>query len=295
VGPLMEQFTAAACIEVEVRYGDTAEMAATILEEGANSPADVYYGQDAGALSALSSENRLAELPAQTLEPVEERFRAQDGTWVGTSGRARVLVYSTELVEEDELPSSVLDLTDERWRGRVGWAPTNGSFQAFVTAMRLEIGDDATSEWVEGMIANDVRTYERNGPIVEAAGRGEIEVGLVNHYYLYQYLAEDPDFAAANYFFDGGDVGSLVNIAGAGVVDTSDQHDAARAFVDYLLSDEAQTYFAEETYEYPLVGGQTPDDSLPPLEEIETPDVDLGSLEDLQGTLELLRQAGALS
>jgi iron(III) transport system substrate-binding protein len=294
VGPLLEQFTAATGIDVRVRYCDTAELAATILEEGRNSPADVYFGHDAGALGALSTEGLLRDLPADRIAPVEDRFRAADGTWVGVSGRARVLVYSTELVDPEELPDSVLDLTEERWRGRVGWAPTNGSFQAFVTAMRIELGDDQTRRWIEDMIANDVQAYEKNGPIVEAAGRGEIEVGLVNHYYRYQLGAEDPNLGAENHFFEGGDVGSLVNVAGVGVLQTSDQPQAANELVAFLLSEEAQRYFAEETYEYPLVAGIPADDRLPELESIETPELDLGNLEDLEGTLQLLNETGAL-
>jgi iron(III) transport system substrate-binding protein len=294
VGPLLAMFTEATGIEVEVRYGDTAELAATILEEGANTPADVYYGQDAGALGALRAEGVLAELPTETLDLVEDRFKATDGTWVGTSGRARVIAYNTDELTEDEVPDSVLDLTAPEWEGRVGWAPTNGSFQAFVTAMRVELGDEPAQAWLEDMVANGVQVYERNTAIVEAVAAGEIDLGLVNHYYLYQFLAEDPDYTAANAFLDGGDVGSLVNVAGAGVLTTTDQPDAAEQFVAYLLSEEAQRYFSTETYEYPLAMGIAADDRLPPLDTIETPDLDLSDLDDLQGTLELLRTSGAL-
>lgn len=295
VGPVIDLFTDATGIEVEVRYGDTAELAATILEEGGNSPADVYFGQDAGALGALRAEGVLAELPADLLEKVEARFRATDDTWVGVSGRARTLVYNTEEISEEELPASVMELTDEQYRGRVGWAPTNGSFQAFVTAMRVELGEDEARQWVEGMVANDVQVYEKNTPIVEAVGRGEIDFGLPNHYYLYRFLDEDPSFPVENHFFSGGDVGSLVNVAGAGVVEGTDQPDAAEEFVTFLLSDEAQEYFRTETVEYPLVSGIPADERLPALDSIETPALDLSELEDLQGTLELLRDAGALS
>jgi iron(III) transport system substrate-binding protein len=295
VGPLFEELTEATGVEVEVRYGDTAELAATILEEGDNSPADVYIAQDAGALGALASEGRLSTLPETLLDQVDGRFRSTDSTWVGVSGRSRTLVFNTDALTREEVPDSVLDLTDEEWRGRVGWAPTNGSFQAFVTAMRVELGDDAAREWLEGMIANGVRVYESNTPIVEAAGRGEIDLGLVNHYYLYQFLQEDPEFAADNAFLEGGDVGALVNVAGAGVLDTSNQPQAAERVVAFLLSDEAQRYFSDETFEYPLATGIPADDRLPPLEEIETPDLDLGDLEDLRGTLELLREVGALT
>ncbi|MBA2318539.1 MAG: iron ABC transporter substrate-binding protein [Euzebyales bacterium] len=295
VGPLLDEFTAATGIGVEIRYGDTAELAATILEEGESSPADVYFAQDAGALGALRAEGRLTELAPEQLDRVEDRFQATDGTWVGVSGRARTIVYNTAEVTDEELPNSVLELTDDTYAGRVGWAPTNGSFQAFVTAMRAELGDDETATWVEGMVANDVSVYENNTAIVEAVGRGEIAFGLVNHYYLYRFLDEDPSFPAANGFLPGGDVGALVNVAGAGVLTTTDQPEEAEAFIAYLLSDESQEYFSTKTFEYPLVTGIPADDRLPALGEIETPDLDLSDLDDLQGTLELLRESGALT
>ncbi len=292
VGPILDRFTEETGIEVEVRYGDTAEMAAQILEEGDNTPADVYYGQDAGALGALQKEGRLAELPGELLEQVEPRFRSRDDLWVGTSGRARTVVYDTETLSRDDLPDSILDFTDPAWSGRIGWAPTNGSFQAHVTAMRVELGDDATRDWLEGIVANEPRVYEGNTPIVEATGRGEIDVGFVNHYYLYRFLEEDPDFTADNAFLTG-DIGALINVAGVAILGTTDQPDAAERLVEFLLSDGAQEYFSTETFEYPLTGAE-PDPRLPSLDEIETPDVDLSDLDDLQGTLELLREVGAL-
>jgi iron(III) transport system substrate-binding protein len=295
VGPLLERLTEETGIQVRVRYGDTAELAATILEEGDRSPADVYFGQDAGALGALAKEDLLSPLPSELLDPVEARFRSPDATWVGVSGRARTLAWNTELLEEEDLPDSVLELTGPQWQNRVGWAPTNGSFQAFVTAMRLDLGEDRTREWLEGMVANGARAYEKNTATLEAVARGEITVGLVNHYYLYQFLAESPDLPAENRFLVGGDPGALVNVAGVGILRTTDQPEAARRVVAFLLGETAQRYFAEETYEYPLVEGIGADERLPPLADIQTPEMDLSDLDDLQGTLELLRRSGALS
>ena len=294
VGPVLEQFGEEAGVEVAVRYGDTAEMAATILEEGEASPADVFFAQDAGALGALRAEGMLAELPDELVGGVDERFRAGDGTWVGVTGRARVLTVNTDRVADDEVPDGVLELTGPEWAGRVGWAPTNGSFQAFVTAMRLQLGDEATLEWLEGMLANDVREYPNNTSQVEAVGAGEIDVGIVNHYYLYRFLAEDPDFPAVNVTPAGGDPGAMVNVAGVGVLDGSDHGELARELVAWLLDEPAQRTFAEETVEYPLAGDVPADDRLTPLERIETPPIDLSGLDDLGGTLELLREAGAL-
>lgn len=294
VAPLLEQFEAETGIETEVRYGGTAEMATVILEEGANSPADIFYGQDAGALGALSNAGRCAPLPASVTDAVDARFVSPDNTWVGISGRARTLVYNTDELTESELPASVLELTDPEWKGRVGWTPTNGSFQAFVTAMRVNLGEDETRAWLEGMIANDVQVFPKNTPIVEATGAGEISVGLVNHYYLYRFLAEAPDFAANNYHFPAGDVGSMINAAGACLIDSAVHTDEAILLMEYLVSDAAQQYFASETNEYPLTKGDIAiNERLKPLAEIDTPAFDLGDIDDLTGTVELLTNVGA--
>lgn len=294
VGPLLDQFTEATGIEVEARYGDTAEMASLIMTEGENSPADVFFAQDAGALGAVAGEGLLADLPQSTLDRVDSRFRSPDGKWVGVSGRARVVVYNTEALTEADLPESIHDFTDPSWSGRIGWAPTNGSFQAFVTALRVLEGDEAAQEWLEGIQANDPSVYEGNGAALDAVIAGEIDVAFINHYYLMQRLAEEPDVAAANHFLTDGDPGALVNVAGAGILGTSAHGDAAQAFVDFLLGEEAQTYFAEETKEYPLVEGVDPDPALPALADIGTPDIDLSDLSDLEGTLELIEEAGIL-
>lgn len=294
IGPLLDRYTTATGVEVNARYGETAELAALILEEAGNSPADVFLAQDAGALGALERAGVLAALPEELLEVVEPRFRSREGRWVGLSGRARVIARNTDRTDPDDVPASVLDLAGPAYRGRVGWAPSNGSFQAFVTAMRVRLGEAQTRSWLQAMVANEVRPYENNVTIVEAVGRGEIDFGLVNHYYLYRFLAENPAFPVANGFPSGGDVGALVNVAGGGVLDSSDQPDTAQGLLGYLLGPEAQGAFATETNEYPLREGIPGPEGLVPLEEIDTPDIDLSSLADLQGTLTLLREVGAL-
>jgi iron(III) transport system substrate-binding protein len=297
VGPLLEQFTAQTGIDVQARYGDTAEMAATILEEGKNSPADVFFGQDAGALGALAKAGRLERLPDTILQQVAPGFRDPNGQWVGASGRARVLVYNTSLVQPEDLPQNIWGLTEPQWRSRIGWAPSNGSFQAFVTALRVLEGDDAARRWLEGMLANEAQVYAGNSAIVEAVASGELSVGLVNHYYLYQHLAQkDANAPLANYYFPGSGAGALLNVAGAGIVDTSQNQAAAERFIAFLLSQEAQQYFAEQTNEYPLAGENVVlAPNLLPLSQIAAPAIDLGNLDDLQGTLELLQAVGALN
>ena len=195
VGPILAEFSADTGIQLEILYGGTSAVANQILTEAENSPADVFIAQDGGALGALAAADMLSELPAETLgRVVDARFISPDGVWVGLSGRARVLVYSPELLEEQglALPDSILDLTGEEWRGIVGWAPTNASFVSNVTAMRVLLGDCDTEDWLAAMIANDIQSYPKNTPIVQAVINGEITAGLVNHYYLFRFLAKTP-------------------------------------------------------------------------------------------------------
>jgi iron(III) transport system substrate-binding protein len=294
VAEVFDRFSAETGIEVDVRYGDTAELAATIINEGDASPADVYWGQDAGALGALQAEGRFATLPDDLVDLVDPAFASTTGEWVGVTGRVRVLSYNTDTLSEDEVPDSVLDLTAPEWQGRVSWAPTNGSFQAFVTALRVTEGDDVARDWLEGMIANDVQVFENNASQVEAVGRGEVDVALVNHYYLFRFTAEDPDFPVANKFLPG-DIGGLVNVAGVGILDSTDQPSAAEELVRFLLSDDVQNYFGTETNEkeFPAVVGIEAE-GLPTADELDPPAIDLSDLEDLQGTLALLQETGAL-
>ncbi|MEX2431233.1 MAG: iron ABC transporter substrate-binding protein [Dehalococcoidia bacterium] len=296
VRPILDEFAADTGIDIEVRYDSSAAVATLLLEEGENSRADVVFLQDAGALGALAGAEMLDQLPQELLDRVDSRFRSPAGEWAGTSGRARTVVYNTQLVDpETDLPDSVLGFTDPRWRGRVGWAPLNASFQAFVTAMRVSLGEEETRQWLEGMRDNDTRFYPNNITIVEAAGRAEILAGLVNHYYLYQFLVEQGEsFGARNHYIGDGDIGALINVAGVGILSNSNNKDAAEQFVDYLLSAEAQHYFAEETSEYPLIEGVEPIGGLPPLESLDPPDIDLSDLDDLEGTLALLRDVGVL-
>lgn len=294
VQPIIDRFTEVTGIETEVRYGDSAEMLLLIQEEGENSPADVYYSQGAGFLGELSANGDLAQLDDELLADVPEALRSPAGDWVGLSGRARVVVYNTGELTEDDVPDSILDLVDPEWEGRIGWAPTNASFQDFVTALRALEGEDAARSWLEGIIANGAVPYENNVAIVEAVAAGEISVGLVNHYYLYRFLAEDAEYPAANKYFADGDPGALVNIAGAGVLATTDQPEAAGALLDFLLSPEAQEYFAQETFEIPVVEGTPTAAELPTLDSLTLPEFDLNLLADLEGTIELLTDLGAL-
>jgi iron(III) transport system substrate-binding protein len=297
VAPIIAQFADATGIEVDVRYGSTAEMAATLLEEGANSPADVFFAQDPGGLGAVAKAGLFAPLPDDILSSVPERFRSPEGQWVGISGRARVVVYNTDNLTPQDLPADIADFTDPKWSGRIGWAPTNGSFQAMVTAMRAAWGEDRTREWLEGMQANQPVVFEGNAPIVEAVAAGEVDIGLVNHYYLYRFLQEQGEgFKARNHFLTGGGPGSLIMVAGAGRLASGKSEANALKFLEFMLSPVAQQYFASQTFEYPVAEGVMIPRGLPPLAELDAValDIDMADLDDLQGTTRLLQDVGVL-
>lgn len=295
VGPLIEQFAAATGIDVQVRYGSTPEVASALLEEGESSPADVFFAQDPGGIGAIANAGLLAPLPSEITGQVMENFRAPDDSWVGVAGRARVVVYNTDMLSPEDLPADIADFTDPVWAGRIGLAPTNASFQVMVTAMRVLWGEEETKAWLEGIVANDAVIFEGNSPIVEAVGNGEIEVGFVNHYYLYRFLAEQgEEFAARNYFLPSGGPGSLVMVAGAGRLANGANEANALTFIEYLVSQEAQEYFTTQTNEYPVIEGVAQPEGLTPITELNAPDVALTDLDDVQGTAALLQEVGLL-
>ena len=219
IAPLLQRFSEETGIEVGVRYAGTASLTALLLEEGGRTDADLFIAQDAGALGAVERAGLFADLDDEVLDRVPAVYRSPNGRWVGISGRARVIVYNTDAVALEELPASILSFTEPAWDGRIGWAPTNGSFQGWLTALRVAEGDAVALAWLRDIEANGVTAYANNTSIVEAVGRGEVDIGFVNHYYLYRFLAEEgDDFPARNYFTSAGDVGTLVNVAGAGVI-----------------------------------------------------------------------------
>ena len=293
VGPLIEQFETLTGIKVAAKYAGTTQLAATLQEEGGRSPADVFFAQDPGGLGAV--EGMFASLPDSILDRVPEWARSPDGKWVGISGRARTIVYNTEKLTEADLPDDIWDFVDPKWKGRIGWAPTNGSFQTMVTAMRVLWGQDKTGQWLEEVQANNPRVYPNNTSQVAAAAAGEIDVGFVNHYYLFRFLSEEGDsFPARNYHPRAGGPGAVMMVAGAGILSSTENRENAEKFLEFMLSQVAQQYFASQTFEYPLVEGVNTSRLLVPLSEINQPNVDLKDLTDLEGTVSLLRETGVL-
>jgi iron(III) transport system substrate-binding protein len=296
VEPLIERFRRETGIQVDVRYGNTPQLALAIQQEGRRTPADVFWAQDTGPLQMLSATGVFAQLPADLYARVAEDYRTADRTWVATSGRVRTLIYSPARVSAAELPRSVFDLTDPKWRGRIGWAPVNASFQAFITAMRAEHGEARARQWLTAMIANQPKAYQRNTPIIQAVAAGEIDLGLNNHYYLIGLKREDPAMAAEQAAFADGDIGNLVFVAGAAVLRTSTRQAEAVRLLRFLLSAESQRYVTEEISEYPVTTDVSAGSGLVSPEAVRraAPKVPMSSMSDLEGTLALLRELGLI-
>lgn len=293
VEPLIQEFERETGIRVRVRYGGTTQLAVAIIEEGHRSPADIFWAQDAGALGAVHRAGLLAPLDSSLYEGKPTAFRNSDGTWVATSGRARILAFDKRVLDSDKLPESVLDLTNPVWRGQVGWSPSNASFQSFITAMRAINGDEKTLQWLTDMQRNGAIAYNNNSSILQAIAAGEIQLGITNHYYIERAQSIDPAFPVDMAFFRAGDPGNLLNVAGAGILSSTRVTAEATRFIEFLLTIESQKYFLNEIFEYPVTYFDSQDRKLDQLLDI-LPKLDLDILNDLDGTLRLLRQSGLL-
>ena len=293
IGPFFADFESATGINLNVRYGDSAELAAQLLEEGNNSPADIFISQDAGSLGAVAESGMLTTLDAEILNLAPTEYQAKSGAWVGLTARARVFAYDP--VKVTELPDSIDDLLDPKWNGKIGIAPTNASFQAFVTALRQLRGEVAAESWLAGIAANNPVAYEKNSMIVEAINAGEIELGLVNHYYIYEVAeALSGEINVKNGFFAVGDPGNLINVSGAGILNTARNSAGAAELIKYLLSNESQNRFVSDTNEYSILPEVPSPQGLPTFADIGTPVVDLDALKDVRLTQEMLVRVGLL-
>ena len=293
IAPFFADWQASTGIKLNVRYGDSAELSAQILEEGNNSPADLFLSQDAGSLGAISQAGLFTTLPNEIAVNIPAKFVAADRQWVGVTGRARVFAYAPDRVKT--LPTSVTDLVKPIYKNQIGIAPTNASFQAFLTALIENKGSSFAQTWLEGLQANGVKIYLKNSAIVEAIDKGEISLGLVNHYYTWEVSeALGRLINVKNGFFAPGDLGNLINVSGAGVLKTSSKQKAAQDLINYLTSSAAQQKFVTDTHEYSLIEGATPPDEVPALDAIGAPSIDLKTLSNIKATQDLLIQVGLL-
>jgi iron(III) transport system substrate-binding protein len=255
----------------------------------------VFLSQDAGALGALSGVDLLAELPDDITDAIPEDFTSSDDDWVGITGRARVIAYDSQNLAAADVPSSVMELISPEWNGRVGFPPGNASFQSFVTALREIKGEAAAEQWVEAMAANAPVITEKNSATLELVNSGQLDLGLINHYYWYQSASElGAGNMRAQLKFLPGDAGGIVNVTGAGVLAGSSGNSDALTFLRYLISPTAQQYFVDQTFEYPLLPGIQAPAGLPTLASLANSEFDLNDLESLSQTQSLLAKHGLL-
>ena len=300
IDPVLKAFECETGTSVRVRWASSTDLALQIDVEGDRTDADVFISRSPGPVGFLESKGLLTSMDASVLDLVASEHRGANGTWIGFSGRKRVLVHNLDSVPPSELPDSVFDLTEPEWKGRVAIPATNGSFVDWFTVFRDQYGDDVATQWLEDMVANDAHYYPNNVAIVEAAARGEIDVGLVNHYYNYRLAADAEaagnDHRAANYDLSDQDIGSLLVITAATMTTSVDDREAAQSLIAYLLSPSVQRYFTQNTYEYPLAGGVEPNPALPPLSALSIGSVDFDALGGgFEGSENIIQRSGILS
>jgi len=295
IGPAIDNYEAEAERDVKVRFAETADLAATLIEEGDASPADVFFAQEPGAITAVAEAGLLTKLPQDILDRVSTQYQDLEGRWVGITGRARVIAYNRETVAKSEVPRVPFGLSDPKWKDRVGWSPASSSMQEFVSALRGWYGDKTTGRWMEAMVENGAVAFPDNVTIRDAIAKGEIDLGLINHYYVAQAIAaEGPDYPVEVFFPPYG-LGSLMLVTSVGVLKSSDRKPEAFDFIRSLLSRKSQTFFTSSSKEYPLAIGAKPDPSLSvPLSKMPFYTPGLVNLKDLQGTIELMKESGAL-
>jgi iron(III) transport system substrate-binding protein len=283
-------------IKVNVRTGDEAELGNQILQEGSSSPADVFYTENTPVLEALREKGLLAPVASSTLASVPSRYDSAQGAWVGVSARVSVLVYNTSQIKPAELPGSILELAEPKWKGRVGFAPSETDFQPLITAI-VKLDGLATAErWLKGLQVNS-KTYPDNETVVAQVNNGESAVGLINHYYWFRLRAEIGAGAmhSALHYYTPGSPGDLVNVSGAAILKSSSHQAAAQKFLAFLVSKTGQETIAHShSYEYPLRAGIAPAPGLRPFAELQPAPLTPAELGDGAMALALEQKLGLL-
>jgi iron(III) transport system substrate-binding protein len=274
-------------LKLRIRRGPTASLTNAILAEAKAGVkrADLFWAVDSGAIGMVTGEGLAKPLPSDLTGQLHENFQFPD--WTPVTGRVRTIPFNTERLKAEDIPDDIMALADSDFK--IGWAPAYASFQSFVTAMRILKGDKVTSDWLRGIDARAKKFAGELG-VVMAVERGEVDLGLANHYYSLRLKSGKPD-ARVDLAFTRNDAGCLVNASG---ILALSEGDLPVNFIRYLLSKEVQSYLAEQAYEIPLVDDVKPPEGLPNLELISPPDVDLTKLADLRPTIDLMRNVGIL-
>lgn len=267
VRPVLDAFSSKyPNVEVLLKAGSNSEIANALIEEQANPQADIFITTELFTVQSLASKGLFSALHSADLARIPISFIGADSMWVGLTQRARVIMYNTDLVSADELPTSIFGLTDAKWKGKIAAAgSTNGSMQAQIAAMRALVGEDATDSWIKGLVANDVTFFGGHTDVRKAVGAGEFPLGLVNHYYYHLQAAEGSKVGVIYPDQGEGQIGLITNATAAAIVKGARNVTAAQAFVNFLVSDEGQKIFADLNYEYPLLPGVALRDTVQPL------------------------------
>jgi len=292
VAPLFEEETG---IEVKLRSGSDLELANQLVQEGEASPADVFLTENSPAMSLVDRAGLFAPVDQETLDLIPRQYVPADKRWIGFLARSTVVVYNTDQLSPDELPDSILDFAKPEWAGRISYSPTGADFQAIVSAVLELEGEDATRTWLQGLADNGT-VYDGNNVVLESVNAGEVEAGIIYHYYWYRDQAESGDNSDNTelYFFGNQDPGAFLSISGAGVLAASDNPDEAQQFVAYLTSEEGQQALADSyALEYPLNPAVTLGPPVKPLAELDPPTV---AISDLDGdkVVEMMTEVGFL-
>lgn len=292
-GAVVEAFTKATGINVDLRNGHSSQLANQIIEEGDRSPADVFYSEESPPVLALANLSLLAPLKSKALQPVPAKFRAKDGTWSGISARSRIVAYNKNMISPDELPASVLDFATEAWNGKVAYVPTSGAFQEQIIAIEILKGRAAAVQWLEGLKAYG-QAYNGNMSALRAVESGEVATALINDYYWYALAAEmgTQNLNSAIFHQGNEDPGALVTLSAAGVLKSAKNMEAAQEFLAFMISEAGQQAIVDSVAEYPVLPGVESPFPLKPFDELSPPDITAEDLGDAADALTLLREAG---
>jgi len=295
ISEIAPAFTKKTGIKVELRNGSDSELAAQLEQEGDASPADVFLTENSPAMSQVERAGLLRPLPNSALAPIPAQYRPRSGLWTGFVGRSTVLVYNTEKVQPSELPTSLMDLADPAWKGRVSFSPTGADFQAIVSAVLELKGEKATRAWLAGLKANGT-TYDGNNVVLEAVNAGRSDVGIIYHYYWYRDQAESGAASDSSklHFFGNQDPGAFLSVSGAGVLKSSKHPAEAQQFVKYLNGPAGQKVLADsKAMEYPIGNGAKANPALKPLSELQPPTVAVATLNG-QKVVDMMTAVGFL-
>lgn len=295
IQPVIDAFEAAnPDVEILLKAGSNSEIANTLLEEQANPQADIFITTELFTVQALSAQGVFQSYRPVGVEQIPVDFVGPDNNWIGLTRRARVLMYNTEQVSPEEVPTSILELADPKWKGQIAAAgSTNGSMQAQIAVMRQLIGEQATEQWLKDLISNEVTFFGGHTDVRKAVGAGEFKLGLVNHYYFYLQQAEGSPVGIV--FPDQGQdqMGLITNATAAAVVKGAPNAATGQRFLDFLVSPEGQELFAEQNYEYPLLPGVALREGVQPLDDFRLAGVDVAKAsQEFEATFDLMEKVG---